>query len=112
MAKKETKQKVEKTVEEHKVGCSDKNCPIHGNISIRGREFVGELVKLSAQRTGVVQWERLHLIPKYDRYEKRHSKISVHVPVCMGIEVGETVRIAECRPISKTKNFVVIERIK
>lgn len=112
MATKEKKQKVEKTMEEHKIECNDKNCPIHGEISIRGREFVGEVIKLNAQKTGVVSWGRLHFIPKYDRYEKRRSKLSVHVPACMNIALGDTVRIAECRPISKTKNFVVIERIK
>ena len=34
-----------------------------------------------------------------------------HVPEGITLSVGDTVRIAECRPISKTKNFIVIERL-
>ncbi|MEN6294046.1 MAG: 30S ribosomal protein S17, partial [Methanobacterium sp.] len=37
------------------------------------------------------------------------SKIQAHLPDCMNVNVGDSVKIAECRPLSKTKNFVVIE---
>ena len=35
-----------------------------------------------------------------------------HVPEGMNINLGDTVRISECRPISKTKNFVVVGKVK
>jgi small subunit ribosomal protein S17 len=34
-----------------------------------------------------------------------------HIPEGMNIAIGDTVKIAECKPISKTKNFIIIERI-
>ncbi len=92
--------------------CNDKHCAFHGKISVRGRQFVGTVLKSAAQKTAVVGWERLFYIPKYQRYEKRRSRLQVHNPPCINAVSGEKVRIAECRPISKTKNFVIIERIK
>ena len=31
---------------------------------------------------------------------------------CLGLKVGDKVRIAECRPLSKTVSFVVIEKVE
>jgi small subunit ribosomal protein S17 len=112
MVEKEKKQKIEKKTEEHKIECNDNHCPIHSNLSTRGREFIGTVKKLNVQKTAVVSWERLFYLQKYERYEKRKSRLSVHVPSCMIIAVGDNVKIAECRPISKTKNFVIIEKLR
>ena len=95
-----------------KEDCNDRHCAFHGNLKVRGREFVGNIVKSSAQKTAVIEWERLFFIPKYQRYEKRKSRLQVHNPACMGVKVGDKVRIVESRPISKTKNFVIIERLE
>lgn len=95
-----------------KESCNDIHCNFHGSVSVRGREFVGLVIKASAQKTAVVKWERLFYLPKYQRYEKRKSKLQVHNPPCVNANVGDQVRIVECRPISKTKNFVIVERIK
>jgi len=48
-------------------------------------------------------------VKKYNRYEKRLSKFHAHNPPCIHAKVGDIVTIAECRPLSKTKNFVVVE---
>ena len=48
-------------------------------------------------------------IKKYERYEKRKSKINVHKPDCLSVNVGDSVKVAECRPLSKTKHFVLVE---
>ena len=92
--------------------CEDKHCAFHGKLSIRGRQFIGIVSKALAQKTAVVRWVRLFYIPKYQRYEKRRSKIQVHNPPCINAKIGDKVRIVESRPISKTKNFVIVERIK
>jgi len=92
--------------------CTDRHCAFHGGFKVRGREFEGTVLRTSAQKTAVVQWERLFFLPKYQRYEKRRSRLQVHNPSCMKIKVGDKVRIVETRPISKTKNFVIIERIE
>ena len=42
--------------------CSDRHCAFHGGLKVRGREFIGTVKKASAQKTAVVQWERLFLI--------------------------------------------------
>ncbi len=91
--------------------CTEKMCPWHGTLSLRGRQFVGKVVKVKAPRTAIVEWEYPFYIQKYERYERRHSHIAVHNPLCIGTKVGDKVRIAECRPVSKTKSFVVIERL-
>jgi len=91
--------------------CNDKHCVFHAGFKIRGREFIGVVVRTNAQKTAVVEWERLFYLSKYQRYEKRRSRLQVHNTLCMGIKVGDKVRIVESRPISKTKNFVIVERL-
>jgi small subunit ribosomal protein S17 len=89
--------------------CQDHRCPFHGVLSVRGRLFTGNVVSRKARNMIVVQHEYPHLIPKYKRYERSRSKIHAYLPPCMEIREGDTVRVAECRPISKTVSFVVIE---
>jgi len=43
---------------------------------------------------------------------KKRSRVAAHNPVCINAKIGDKVRIAECRPISKTKAFVIIEVMK
>ena len=51
-------------------------------------------------------------MPKYERYERRKSKMIVYNPECIDAKKGDVVKVAECRPLSKTKSFVVIEVIE
>jgi len=92
--------------------CEDKNCPFHNSLKLRGRVFLGKVVSKDTHRTAKIEWSRIHPIPKYERFEYRKSGISVHNPSCLDIKVGDTVRAIECRPISKTKKFVIIDKIK
>lgn len=89
--------------------CQDKHCPYHGTLSVRGRVIEGRVVSAKAQRTAIIEREYFHFIPKYERYERRHSRIVAYKPDCIDVAVGDKVKIAECRPLSKTKHFVVIE---
>ena len=79
------------------------------NISVRGKTFTGKVVSAKMHRTVVVEWERRVLIPKFERYEKRRSKVSAHNPDEINAQEGDIVKIRETRPLSKTKNFVVVE---
>ncbi|RZN73091.1 MAG: 30S ribosomal protein S17 [Candidatus Methanolliviera hydrocarbonicum] len=90
--------------------CSDINCPFHGNLSVRGQVFIGKVVNAEG-KTVVVKREMNRFVKKYERYERRSSKIHAHDPPCIKIRVGDLVKVAECRPISKTKSFVVVERL-
>merc|ERR1712098_983169 len=69
----------------------DKKCPFTGNVSIRGRILTGVITKMKMQRTCVVRRDYLHYIRKYNRYEKRHKTISVHIsPAFRDAKVGDT----------------------
>jgi len=92
-------------------GCNDKNCPFHGSLSVRGQIITGVVLSTKMKNSILVKKDYLRFIPKYERYERRTSKYSAHCPPCMKVEVGDEVRIAECRPISKTISFVAIEKL-
>jgi len=89
--------------------CTDKRCPFHGTLGIRGRLFSGNIVSSKAKNMIVVEHRYTHLIKKYKRYERSKSRIHAYLPPCIDVKEGDEVRIAECRPLSKTVSFVVIE---
>jgi small subunit ribosomal protein S17 len=91
--------------------CEDRNCPFHGELSIRGHVFEGTVVTSKMDKTVVVSRDYLSYVPKYLRYERRRSRIPSHNPPCLDAKEGERVKIAECRPISKTVSFVVVEKL-
>lgn len=91
--------------------CTDKNCPIHGTLSTRGRVLEGTVVSDKMRSTVVVSRDLVQYDPKFERYKKSSSRISAHNPECIGARLGDRVKIAECRPLSKTKSFVVCEVI-
>ena len=91
--------------------CNDKNCPFHGSLSVRGQVLTGAVSSIKMQDSIIVKRDYTHYVPKYERYEKRTSKYSTHCPPCIKTKVGDNVRIAECRPLSKTISFVTIEKI-
>jgi small subunit ribosomal protein S17 len=92
--------------------CQDPRCPWHGTLSLRGKILDGIVVSAKAQKTAVVERTYYHYLPKYERYERRHSRISAYNPECIDAKEGDRVRIVETRPLSKTKHFVVIEKVK
>ena len=89
--------------------CEDKHCPFHSGLKLRGKLFTGKITKISSQKTAQVEFQRQIYLQKYERFEKRISRIHVHSTPCIDIKLGDKVKIMECRPISKMKNFVVIE---
>ena len=91
--------------------CNSLKCPFHGNLSVRGRIFTGTVVSTKMRKTVVIEFERLHFLTKYERYEKRRTKLKVHNPDCINAKDGDIVNIAECRPLSKTKNFLIIQKL-
>jgi len=89
--------------------CEDKHCPFHGSISVRGSTFTGKVESTAMDKSATVRWEYSNKVPKYERFERRNTKVTAHVPECMHVEEGDTVTVAETRPISKTKSSVIIE---
>ena len=88
--------------------CTDEHCPFHGKLPVRGQTLEGVVMSTRMQRTAVIHREYLRYIQKYERYEKRTRRMNVHAPPCLGLSVGDRVTIMECRPLSKTVQFVVI----
>jgi small subunit ribosomal protein S17 len=91
--------------------CDDPNCPFHGKLRIRGKMLEGVVVSEKMERSASIRIDSLRYIPKYERYERRHSKITAHNPPCIDAKRGDKVKIVECRPLSKTKAFVIVEKI-
>jgi small subunit ribosomal protein S17 len=89
--------------------CTDVNCPFHGALPVRGQVITGKVVSDRMMGTVVVERNFMHYIRKYKRYEKRSSKLHAHNSPCIQAKVGDMVKIAECRPLSKSTTFVVIE---
>jgi small subunit ribosomal protein S17 len=89
----------------------DKKSPFSGNIKIRGRMFTGIVISARMQRTATVEWTRKVKVEKYERYANKRTRVKAHNPDCIKAEEGDIVKIIECRPLSKTKNFVIIEKI-
>lgn len=89
--------------------CNDKNCPVHGSLNVRGRSFTGAVISTKMQKTAIVEWGGRIYLKKYERYEKKRSKVKAHNPDCIGAKEGDLVEIAECRPLSKTKKFAIVK---
>jgi len=98
-------------VPEPEEACADENCPFHGSLAVRGQTLEGEVASTDMDKTVVVEREYDVKVPKYDRYMKRRSRVSAHHPPCMELSDGDTVRIVETRPLSKTKHHTVVERL-
>ena len=60
------------------------------------------------------QFERMMKLAKYERYEKRRTKLHARLPDCMAdsVAIGDRIQIAETRPISKTIHFMVSKIVK
>jgi small subunit ribosomal protein S17 len=97
-------------VKEPKKECTDVHCPFHGHLPVRGITLTGKVVSTAMDKAVVVERMRKHYVSKFERYEKRSSRYVAHNPPCMEVQEGDEVVIAECRPLSKTISFVVVER--
>ena len=60
----------------------DKKCPFTGSVSIRGRIVSGQIIKKKMHRTVVIRRDYLHYVKKYNRFQKRHKNMSVHMSPC------------------------------
>merc|ERR1711981_1360944 len=84
----------------------DKKCPFVGKVSIRGRILTGVITKMKMNKTVVIRRDYLHYVKKYNRFEKRHKNMSVHMSPCFrDVQVGDVATVGECRPLSKTVKF-------
>lgn len=93
--------------------CNDKKCHIHGCLKARGRTFEGTVIKKFPKRV-VIEFERMIYSRKYERYFRSKTKLHARLPDCMEkeINIGDLIKIQECRPLSKIIHFTVINKVK
>ena len=73
-----------------------------------GRTIEGRVVSNKMQKTVTVLLERQVQHPLYGKIVRRSTKVHAHDETGECKE-GDVVRIAECRPLSKTKNWRVVK---
>ncbi|MHA1106333.1 MAG: 30S ribosomal protein S17, partial [Promethearchaeota archaeon] len=61
----------------------------------------------------IIRQDYVQFIKKYQRYERRNSRLSCHLPLCLRNEInlGDLVRVGESRKLSKTKSFIVLDKV-
>src|SRR3989338_7929733 len=72
------------------------------NLSFRGQSFVGIVVSDKPMKSVTVEFTRRYYIPKYERYEKRLTRLHAHNPTHIHAKEGDIVKVMETRSLSKT----------
>lgn len=75
------------------------------------KELVGVVTSDAMNKTITVSVERLKFHPLYKKGIKRTKKYKAHDEENKA-KVGDVVRIRECRPLSKTKRWRLVEIIQ
>jgi small subunit ribosomal protein S17 len=72
------------------------------------RTVTGKVVSDKMDKTIVVQVERSVRHPKYEKIIRKRTKLHAHDEKSEA-KVGQMVKIQECRPVSKTKTWKLVE---
>ena len=88
---------------------NENNNPFAGSLTIHGKIFEGVVTKAKAKDTVVLERNAPIYFTKFRRYGRSKNKIHAHVPSNLSVQEGDTVIAAECRQISKSVSFVVVE---
>ena len=75
------------------------------------RVLQGVVVSDASHKTVVVRVEKSVKHPMYKKYITRSSKYAAHDPENV-YKIGDMIKIIECRPISKTKKWHVMDETK
>ncbi len=73
--------------------------------------FQGKVVSDKMEKTITVLIERRTLHPIYQKYVSQSKKVKAHDEK-NDAKIGDTVRIIECRPISKDKTWNLLEIVE
>ena len=80
-------------------------------VASRQRTVTGRVVSNGMDKTASVAVERLVKHPVYGKFIRRTSKILAHDEKNEA-KVGDTVEIAECRPLSKRKSWRIVKFVE
>ena len=75
------------------------------------RQLVGKVVSNKMDKTIVVEIERLVMHPLYKKSVRKSKRFKSHDEK-NECSIGDKVKIVECRPISKEKNFRLLEIVE
>ena len=70
--------------------------------------ITGKVIKTEMNKSAVVSVERLVKHPVNGKYIKRSTKYHIH-DENNKCSVGDVIKIKQCRPISKTKTWILVE---
>lgn len=73
----------------------------------KARMMQGTVVSNSMQSSIVVKIDRFVKHPKYKKFIRKSTKVMAH-DAENACEVGDTVSIQECRPLSKNKTWTLV----
>ena len=74
----------------------------------RQKTLTGVVRSVSGKKSVRVEIQYRIRHPKYNKYIRRRTRLSVHDERELA-GIGDTVEIAECRPMSKTKSWRVVK---
>lgn len=112
--KKQEKETAQKEISQlATAGCNDVKCHLHGRLKVRGKTFEGTVTTKFPKRVAI-EFERMIYVRKYERYARFKTKIHARLPDCIKdqINVGDYIKVQECRPVSKIIHFAVIKKIR
>ena len=75
------------------------------------RTLTGLVVSDKMDKTITVKVERQVKHPKYGKFIKRSTKVHAH-DEANECNMGDTVTVAECRPLSKSKSWQLVEVVE
>ncbi|MCL5794193.1 MAG: 30S ribosomal protein S17 [Candidatus Thermoplasmatota archaeon] len=91
--------------------CHDRKCPFHGEISVRGQVMTATVKSAQMKGSAVVYRTLRKRLPKFERNITKTYSYHVHVPECIPVSPGDTVKIAECRKLAKTVSYVIVQKV-
>jgi len=77
-------------------------------VKSRKKEFVGVVKSNKMMKTIVVSIETMKLHPLYKKYVKQAKKVKAHDEK-NDANIGDRVRVIECRPLSREKHWKLVE---
>ena len=82
-------------------------------ISARGRVFQGNVIRKFHKRI-TIEFERTVKLQKFERFMKKRTRIHARLPdeFADQINMGDLIRVQECRPLSKLIHFIVVEKVR
>lgn len=77
----------------------------------KAKTLTGIIVSQATPKTVIVAVESFKRHPLYKKAVRRTKRFAAHNE-SLTLAVGDTIRMAETRPLSRTKHFIVTEKIK